>query len=216
MANVEQWKRNEHMLHEVHRDELHEYFGDDNYATAVEAWSVWDRTLAHFISTAHRRNDLNKFKELYKDGDPDLRKIFFSCVERHVGDMRNSLLEKVVEEYGILRMMTNLKEKPYVFSEARSPREILEVTVSCAIIDHIEEYYAMNDDDIEEWFERVPTPFNDLPIDHGECVLCDSEDSVRRKLWCGHAFGAECLLKWANTKEKDHETRTCPMCRAPF
>jgi hypothetical protein len=54
------------------------------------------------------------------------------------------------------------------------------------------------------------------PTSVGECALCCDESSVLLTLPCGHAFGENCLQDWVDTKERNEEPTTCPMCRAPF
>lgn len=64
-----------------------------------------------------------------------------------------------------------------------------------------------------------PTPTLEIakaPKNVGECPLCCDESSVLLKLPCGHAFGTNCLQEWIDTKHRNDEDTTCPMCRAVF
>jgi hypothetical protein len=54
------------------------------------------------------------------------------------------------------------------------------------------------------------------PTSVGECVLCCDESSVLLTLPCGHAFGENCLQDWVDTKKRNKEPKTCPMCRQVF
>jgi len=64
-----------------------------------------------------------------------------------------------------------------------------------------------------------PTPTLEIakaPKTVGECPLCCDESSVLLTLPCGHAFGTNCLQEWIDTKHRNDEPTTCPMCRASF
>jgi hypothetical protein len=64
-----------------------------------------------------------------------------------------------------------------------------------------------------------PTPTLEIakaPKTVGECPLCCDESSVLLTLPCGHAFGTNCLQDWIDTKYRNDEPTTCPMCRAEF
>jgi hypothetical protein len=66
---------------------------------------------------------------------------------------------------------------------------------------------------------QPPTPTLEIakaPKSVGECLLCCDESSVLLTLPCGHAFGSNCLQEWVDTKHRNEEPTTCPLCRAQF
>lgn len=66
---------------------------------------------------------------------------------------------------------------------------------------------------------QPPTPTLEIakaPKSVGECHLCCDESSVLLTLPCGHAFGSNCLQEWVDTKYRNEEPTTCPLCRAEF